>query len=121
MYILLYKLDQLIRQIAVLVHQAPDPAVAAEWCIRELAGRMGIKVVLSSHWLSSSARLEAAGSEVLDALRTGLADEKDVAATREAGWRLLDSLAEELMAYDLSNDDDDVGVLERGWGEMAMP
>ena len=120
MYILLHQLDKLIRQIAVLVHQAPDPAVAAEWCVRELASRMGLKVVLANHWLSSSARLEAAGSEVLEALRTGMTQEHDIEATREAARAVQRQLEEELEAFDTGQEGDGYeSDLEQDWGELA--
>ena len=115
--LLAYKLDRLIRQIAVRCHDAPDPPGAASWALQELADWTGLKVVLLGHMASPSERLRMAGAEVLDALRHGLADPEDARFTEEASRDMVDALTEELSALSLGDDDDSGGAdLEQAWG-----
>jgi len=123
MYLLVYQLDKLIRQLARHVRQAPDPVGAAHWCLQELAGRTGLRVLMLDPSCTPSERLTAAGSEVLDALRDGLAQE-DTQATLEAAKALMGNLGEELTAYEMGEDWDGttgvtVSTLTRAWGEQA--
>ena len=117
MYLLAYKLSQHLKEIAALVHEAPIPAGAATWCMEELAARTGLRVVVLGHHAAPSSRFEISGAEVISALREGLAQE-EVDLTREAAWELVGALTEELMAYDLGDDNVGEGDLERGWGEL---
>lgn len=114
-----YQIDQLIKEIAVLVHQAGDPAGAATWALQELAARTGLKVVVLGHHAAGSERLRVAGDEVLDALRHGLAQDEDAPTTVDAARSLVSSLTEELTAYDQGDDYDGVNDLEQAWGSMA--
>jgi hypothetical protein len=113
------QLDQLIKQIAVLVHQAPDPPGVARWAITELAGRTGLRVVVLGHWAATSERLRVAGDEVLEALRVGLA-QHDARLTEDASWELVNNLTQELTAYAMSGADGGCEVdLEQAWGTMV--
>jgi len=125
MYLLMYQLDKLIRGIAGLILQAPDPGGAARWCLQELAGRTGLCVVVLGHHAAPSSRLQVAGEKgVLEALREGLADRTDAVATSKAAWELVGSLQEELMAFD-QGEDYDGGVcseaLTLAWGATVPP
>lgn len=120
--LLAYQLDLLIKQIAVLVHHAGDPAVAARWCLQELAARTGLEVVVLGHHAAASERLRVAGDAAVDALRHGLADPEDAQFTEEATCRLVGALMEELTAYALGDDycgSED--ALEQAWGELVTP
>ena len=121
---LVLQLDKLIRQIDLLIRQAPDPTGAATWVIRELAGRTGLRVVVLGPKALPSERVSLAGSEALDALRMGLADDGDEGVTLEAAKALVDSLGEEMAAFEMGVDWDGttgvtVSTLTSAWGEQA--
>ncbi len=116
---ILYRLVHHIKEIDILTRQAPDPAAAAHWCLRELGARTGLRVLVLDRHAVAGERVTQAGDEVLDALRDGLAVGSDVDATREAARALLASLQEELMAFDQGDAYVGSDRLERAWGELA--
>lgn len=118
--LLAHTLTQHIRQIAALVHQAPEPSAVAHWALREMAGRSGLRVVVLGPHAEPVERIRVSGSEVLDALRDGLAEPEDAQATEEAVWDVVGTLTQELAVYDQRDDSDDVDDLEREWGTMAV-
>ena len=118
--LLAYQIDQHIKELATLIHQAPDPGGAAAWCLRELGARAGLRVLVLDRHAAPSERLIQAGAEVLDALREGLAVDADVDATRDEARALMSQLTEELVAYDQGDDYDGMGGLEREWGTTVV-